>query len=181
MRLLGDNPETRLSRLRRRLGKYFEQRLPRHVNTDVSVLVDHAIDVIVANIEKDSIDADGIERYACKVAHFVVYEEIRRQSRLQYFLSEYLGWLLNRHKKDHECAHWALERLEQRERELIEEYYPNGHFGGRLAEHRRVLAERLGMTRDALKTRAYEINRELNELYIECTEKRISQTGPRDH
>lgn len=110
-----------------------------------------------------------VNAYARGVARLVVLEAQKQEQRERDLLSaaryvpsqvhdeQVLGWL------DH-----CLSGLSPDSRDLIFEYYsvkPSGDPAGR-----RKLAERLGITTEALRTRALRIRRELESCITRCRE-----------
>jgi RNA polymerase sigma factor (sigma-70 family) len=69
-------------------------------------------------------------------------------------------------ERAHACLEQCLERLQPRSRELIREFYQEERQAK--IEHRKRLAERLGMTPNALRIQAHRIRLVLLECVRQC-------------
>ncbi len=69
-------------------------------------------------------------------------------------------------EREHACLELCLERLQPRSRELIREFYQEEKRAK--IEHRKSLAERLGMTPNALRIQAHRIRQVLLECVRQC-------------
>lgn len=74
-------------------------------------------------------------------------------------------------EREHACLEQCLERLQPRSRELIREFYQEDKQAK--IEHRKRLAERLGMTPNALRIQAHRIRLVL----LECVRRCLSQNA----
>jgi RNA polymerase sigma factor (sigma-70 family) len=72
-------------------------------------------------------------------------------------------------EREHACLELCLERLQPRSRELIREFYQEEKKAK--IEHRKKLAERLGMTTNALRIHAHRIR----QVLLECVRQCLSQ------
>lgn len=75
-------------------------------------------------------------------------------------------------EREHACLEQCLEQLPPRSRELIREFYREERQAKIL--HRKRLAERLGMTPNALRIQAYRIRQSL----LECVRQCLTQNEP---
>lgn len=75
-------------------------------------------------------------------------------------------------ERAHACLESCLERLQPRSRELIREFYQEEKSAK--IEHRKRLAERLGMTPNALRIQAHRIRQVLHDCVRQC----LSQHEP---
>ena len=168
--------------MRRRLSSYFDRRNRQSADE----LADETLNRIGRTLEKDgTIATTPPARYCYVVARFVLLEDIRRQ-RTTVPLKE--PWAADastirraggdaadadRAEQDErlECLDRCLEELKPDQRELVIEYYRD--TGRQKIERRRDLANRLGITMNALGIRACRIRNTL-EACVEgcCQEKR---------
>jgi DNA-directed RNA polymerase specialized sigma24 family protein len=70
------------------------------------------------------------------------------------------------------CLEDCLRGLSRESRELIMEYYRDG--SGRRIDHRKALAERLGLRRDALANRAQRVRDRLEQCVAACLKKSVA-------
>lgn len=75
-------------------------------------------------------------------------------------------------EREHACLESCLERLQPRSRELIREFYQEDKSAK--IEHRKRLAERLGLTPNALRIQAHRIRQVLLECVRECLSRHAS-------
>ena len=109
-------------------------------------------------------------RYCYVMARFVLLEDVRRQRRELRLHSEAAvaaraarlvepdGGLTTREERLEDLER-CLEKLPLEQRELVVEYYRDAQRQG--IDHRRRMAERLGMTRNALGIRAFRVREAL--------------------
>lgn len=69
---------------------------------------------------------------------------------------------------EYNCLERCIERLSTDNRELLLRYHGANHAG---TEHRRALAEELGIAPNALRIRVYRIRMSLKECVEECIER----------
>ncbi len=168
--------------MRRRLSSYFDRR----GRQSAEELADETLNRIGRTLEKDgAISTTPPARYCYVVARFVLLEDIRRQ-RTTVPLEE--TWAidsttargvaraaeeeeLDEREQRLECLDCCLEELKPDQRELVIEYYRD--TGRQKIERRRELANRLGITMNALGIRACRIRNTL-EACVEsrCRERR---------
>ena len=158
--------------VRRRLVTYFERR-NRPAAED---LADETLSRIGRTLEQGGvIRTKPPIRYCYVVAKFVLLEDLRRErrsveldeSRTPSSAGDAL-WAIDdcvagdEHRL--ECLDRCLRRLPDEQRELVVEYYRETH--PHRIDHRRRMAERLGITKNALAVRAFRIR----ETLIACVE-----------
>jgi DNA-directed RNA polymerase specialized sigma24 family protein len=162
--------------MRRRLVAYFD----RKNCTTPDELADETLNRVARRLEEEgAIEGDAPERYCYIVARFVFMEHLR-ETRKEGALANDLRRLshaddLAAAKADDEpelkerrlnCLEQCLNRLEAASREIIARYYV-GEARVKI-EHRRSLAEELGITMNALSIRACRIRDRLESCVREC-------------
>jgi len=173
LRRLDEDPERaglRYIRLHARLEKY----ILNNSLFDPNYLADRTIDRLVGILEDDSIESSQIESLAIGIARNIVREERRRMTFWVRLAARFRGRRLSRSRTEHECVEWALKQLPEHEREFIEDFYSVRMKEGGLGGHRRLLAQRLAISYDALRRRACEVRRKLRRLYEACCTERVS-------
>jgi DNA-directed RNA polymerase specialized sigma24 family protein len=164
--------------MRRRLSSYFDRRNRQSADE----LADETLNPIGRTLEKDGVIATTPPaRYCYVVARFVLLEDIRRRQRTTVPLKE--PWAadsstlrrgggaaadadLSEQEERLECLDRCLEELKPDQRELVMEYYRD--TGRQKIERRRDLANRFGITMNALGIRACRIRNTLET----CVESR---------
>jgi DNA-directed RNA polymerase specialized sigma24 family protein len=167
--------------MRRRLSSYFDRR--NRLSADE--LADETLNRIGRTLEKDgTIATTPPARYCYVVARFVLLEDIRRQ-RTTVALKE--PWMadastvrgagsgaaeasLAEQEERLECLDRCLGELKPDQRELVIEYYRD--TGRQKIERRRDLANRLGITMNALGIRACRIRNTLEAGVESCCQQR---------
>ena len=162
--------------MRRRLVAYFDRK---NCPTP-DELADETLNRVARRLEEEgAIEADAPARYYYIVARFVFMEhlretqkegalanDLRRQSHADHLIA---------HEADDEqmvkeqrlnCLEQCLNKLEAASREIIARYYV-GKARVKI-EHRRALAEELGVTTNALSIRACRIRDRLEACVREC-------------
>ena len=69
-------------------------------------------------------------------------------------------------ERRYECLEQCIERLNAKNRELIRAYYKEDNEG--TTDHRKEMAERMGMELNALWVRVHRIRERLRECVMEC-------------
>jgi DNA-directed RNA polymerase specialized sigma24 family protein len=75
-------------------------------------------------------------------------------------------------EKEFECLEQCMEQLSSANRELVLEYYQNDKR--EKIDHRKNLAEKLGIAQNALRIRAYRIRAALQQCVKRCFEGRLA-------
>jgi DNA-directed RNA polymerase specialized sigma24 family protein len=162
--------------MRRRLVSYFDRkncRLP-------DELADETLNRVARRLEEEGSITDTTPAHYCYiVAKFVFLEYLRRQERGQVSLDELSSSSgaepaaasssrdeIDREERRLDCLDRCLRSLEKPNRELIVEYY-RGEQRTKI-EARRGLAERFGITANALSIRACRIRGRLEDCVGEC-------------
>jgi hypothetical protein len=156
-----DSQGGRYLELRRRLVEYFNRR----GCVGAGDLADETLRRVARALEHPgAAETTPPARYCYLVAKSVLLEDARRPS---------AALPRSRAGTDEELAivpddiDRLLRQLPAEDRDLIVEYY--GHTQGRGADHRRRMAERLGITRRDLRKRAFRI-REMLMMNMTCQE-----------
>jgi len=167
-----DSRGERYIEIRRRLVAYFERRGRPAANE----LADETLNRIGRTLEQNrAISISPPARYCYLVAKFVMLEDIRRERRLVRLDESQAAEPRSSHPGDvddefvmHEqrlaSLDTCLQKLQPEQRELIVEYYRDG--GRQKIERRRNLANRLGISMNALGIRAYRIR----DALMSCVE-----------
>lgn len=162
--------------MHRRLVSYFDRR-NRHAADE---LADETLRRIAVTLDQTGvIRTKPPARYCYVVAKFVLLEDIRRERR-QIPYNEVRPAMASRPhgfaaydddvtSKEHRLDNLerCLEELRADERELIVEYYQTRRQG---IDHRLRMAERLGITKNALSIRAFRIREALTQC-VTCREE----------
>jgi DNA-directed RNA polymerase specialized sigma24 family protein len=153
--------------MRRRLVSYFDRRQRRAADD----LADETLGRIARTLQEDGvIETTPPARYCYVVARFVLLEDVRRQRRELRFRSEaaVVARAARLVEPDEGPTAWekrledlerCLEKLPLEQRELVVEYYRDARR--QRIDHRRRMAERLGITRNALGIRALRVREAL--------------------
>jgi RNA polymerase sigma factor (sigma-70 family) len=133
---------------------------------DAEDLADLTIDRVVKKLPEIRDGYEGEKaRYFYGVARNIIYEAWRRTEMATDNLPERLSRVPVR-SDAYECLLKCLELLLREKRELILDYYL--YEGKDKVGHHRQMAEELGITPGALRTRAHHIRRELEECVRQC-------------
>jgi DNA-directed RNA polymerase specialized sigma24 family protein len=152
--------------VRRRLVAYFERR-NRPAAED---LADETLSRIGRTLEQGGvIRTKPPIRYGYVVAKFVLLEDLRRDRRSVEFDEERTAGITSDDSSSGreqrlECLDRCLRALPADQRELVVEYYREAH--PHRIDHRRRMAERLGISKNALAVRAFRIR----EALMACVE-----------
>ena len=161
--------------MRRRLVSYFDRR--NRLSADE--LADETLNRIGRTLEKDgAIAVTPAARYCYVVAKFVLLEDVRReQQHLRMHAAEASAGHGAKFSEPDEdvaireqrlqCLERCLQELNPEQRELVVEYYRDD-TGRQKIVRRRDLAQRLGITMNALGIRACRIRAALETRMAEC-------------
>jgi DNA-directed RNA polymerase specialized sigma24 family protein len=168
--------------IRQRLAAYFERR-GRSAPDD---LADETLNRIARTLEDTgTITVRPPARYCYVVARFVLLEDLRQRDHAPILVDEPRildavsgaasrrpepeeGAVLREHRLD--CLEQCLRKLKPAQRELILDYYRDARR--EKIERRRAMAERLGISLNALGIRACRIRASLESCVHDCCEKR---------
>lgn len=161
--------------MRRRLVAYFDRK---NCPTP-DELADETLNRVARRLEEEgAIEGDAPARYCYIVARFVFMEHLRetqKEGALSNSLRQQTPAALPAPEADYprelkeqrlNCLERCLNRLEAESREIIARYYV-GEARVKI-EHRRALAEELGITMNALSIRACRIRDRLEACVREC-------------
>jgi DNA-directed RNA polymerase specialized sigma24 family protein len=162
-----DSHGERYLEIRRRLVSYFDRRQRRAADD----LADETLSRIARTLQEEGvIETTPPARYCYVMARFVLLEDVRRQGRERRLRSEAAvaaraarladadGGLPTREERLEDLER-CLEKLPLEQRELVVEYYRDAQRQG--IDHRRRMADRLGITRNALGIRAFRVREAL--------------------
>ena len=149
--------------IRKRLIKIFTGR----ACTEAEDLADETINRVISKLDELEKGFEGDRgRYFYGVAN-KVYLESRRKKPPQVPPSSPTD--SNQIELEFRCLEHCIEALSEAERYLLLQYY--GVQGGAKVEHRKRLAEELGIAPNALRIRAYRIRVGLQECMEKCMEE----------
>jgi len=134
---------------------------------DPEDLADETINRVTSKLKEIGKDFSGDpERYFYGVANYVYMEYLRRKipQALPPMPSDPGSIEL-----EYNCLERCIERLTKEHRELLLRYH--GADGSAETEHRRALAEELGIAPNALRIRVYRIRMSLKECVEKCIER----------
>jgi DNA-directed RNA polymerase specialized sigma24 family protein len=165
--------------IRRRLVAYFERRN----RSAAEELADETLNRIARTLEYGAIAVRPPARYCYVIAKYVLLEDFRREKKKVPVDESWAArlahpcggigpddaWPLEEQRLD--CLERCVQGLTAPQRELIVEYYAD--TGRRKIERRRALAQRLGISMNALAIRAWRVRDGL----MACVEAR--REGPR--
>jgi RNA polymerase sigma factor (sigma-70 family) len=172
-----DSHGQRYVEMRRRLVSYFDRR-NRPAADD---LADETLNRVGRTLEEAGvIETTPPARYCYVVARFVLLEDFRRERRQVLFDSDAAAAVraasrsapdedFEMQEERFDCLDRCLAQLPVDQRELVVEYYRDARQQG--IEHRRRMADRLGISRNALGVRAFRIR----EALMKC----VQSGGPR--
>jgi DNA-directed RNA polymerase specialized sigma24 family protein len=151
--------------IRRRLIKIFECRGCH----DADVLADTTFDRVTSKVPKIAKDYVGEKSlYFYGVAQNVYRESIRKRPPVA---SPPPIEKSDDIEKEFECLDRCVLQLTASNRDLVLEYYQNDKRAK--IEHRRALAEKLGVAQNALRIRAHRIRLTLQQCLQTCLEHRL--------
>lgn len=159
--------------LRAKLILFFEVRRC----VDPEGLADATLERVVQKLCQGTKVSD-IARFTFGVAKHIFQEYLRRQKATQKFAEEQKYHLTANSGDDEEvsaarerrleCLEECMARLKEQERTLLHEYF---RFKGQpKLEHRKQLAERLNISRQALTLRVFHLKRKLKKCITDCLE-----------
>ncbi len=155
--------------LRERLADYFDWKGVQRPES----AADETLDRVARRLEEGE-SIDRVLSYSYGVARLVLLERLRSQLREQRAAAgaarEWVAHPDGLNEARSSCLTRCLETLASDERAVILEYYEK--VGGSHQEGRRLLAERLGIRYEALKTRAYRLRVRLEACLKECLQAR---------
>jgi len=132
-------------------------------------LADETINRVTSKLKEIRKDFTGDrERYFFGVAKMVHMEHLRRK------LPQALpppGNDPNRIEVEYNCLERCIERLTEENRELLLRYH--GADGSAETDHRRALAQQMGIAPNALRIRVYRIRLSLKECVEKCVERSL--------
>jgi DNA-directed RNA polymerase specialized sigma24 family protein len=163
--------------MRRRLVAYFDRRN----RPAADVLADETFDRISRTLETSSIATRPPARYCYVIARFVLLEDIRREGRSVPFdearptvsiESARSGGEPDAVLRDRclQCLDRCLLKLKPEQRELVIEYYRDAKR--ERIDRRRELANRMGITMNALGIRLCRIRSSLEACVASCCKRR---------
>ena len=177
----GDSSGETYLEMHRRLVNYFDRRGRRSPDD----LADETLNRIGKTLERDGvIETTPPARYCYVVARFVLLEDVRRERRhvpLEFEPRATTpgvpadarpepGEVFAAREQHLDCLDCCLQKLPPDQRDLIVEYYRDGH--GQRIEQRRAMAKRLGITMNALGIRACRIRSILEACVAACRKER---------
>jgi DNA-directed RNA polymerase specialized sigma24 family protein len=164
-----DSQGERYLEMRRRLVAYFDRRN----RPGPDVLADETFDRIARTLEQSGrINVTPPARYCYVVARFVLLEDIRATRRSVPFdearaVSPDMAPVdAAAGEQSLDCLAACLDRLKPADRELIVEYYRDDKRAR--IDRRRAMAERLGITMNALGIRAWRLRASLETCVGRC-------------
>jgi DNA-directed RNA polymerase specialized sigma24 family protein len=159
----------RYEELRRALMRFFEWRSAPFPDEHT----DEALDRVAQKLD-EGVDINNVGSYCYEVARLVLLESFRGQDRKLRALAAHElrnGSTRDAHDDDDlqerrlACLDGCLRALPAASRELIVDYH---HAGSGLTRQRKMLAERLGVQREALANRAQRVRNRLELCVARC-------------
>ena len=160
-----DQAGHRYEQIRRRLIKIFECRGCQDAEEFADVTIDRVI-LKVPAIEKDYAGDKALYFYG--VAQYVLKESFRKRPPV---VIPPPITKPDEIEKEYDCLDRCMLKLTAGNRELVLEYYQNDKRAK--IEHRRALAEKLGLAQNALRIRAHRIRLTLQQCVVGCLGQRI--------
>jgi DNA-directed RNA polymerase specialized sigma24 family protein len=150
--------------IRRRLIKIFECRGCHNAEE----LADETINRVILKVPKIAQDYVGDKAlYFYAVAHKVYLESLRKRQPVDLppptMVSEDI-------EQEYECLDQCVLQLTRNNRELVIEYYQDDKRAK--IEHRKALAEKLGVAQNALRIRAHRIRQTLQQCVENCLQQK---------
>lgn len=152
----------RYEEIRRRLIRFFTGRKC----TAAEDLTDETMNRVARRVQEGLTYTGNTAPYFYGVAHNVYLEYIKQKPHVP---PPPPPRPTEEVEREHACLEECLERLPPRSRELIREFYQEEKRAK--IEHRKLLAERLGITSNALCIQAHRIRRVLLECVRQCISK----------
>jgi RNA polymerase sigma factor (sigma-70 family) len=149
----------RYEELRRRLIKFFTCRRCAAPED----LTDETMNRVARKVQEGLAYVGETAPYFYGVAHNVYLEHVRKKPPVPLPAPPRP---VEEVEREHACLEQCLERLQPRSRELIREFYQEEKQAK--IDHRKRLAERMGMTPNALRIQAHRIRLVLLECIRQC-------------
>ena len=150
--------------LRVRLSKFFEWRACQFAET----LADETLDRVARKIETGEQVRDYLH-YTFAVARLVYLESVKKQAKQQQTIVVKMPVSNNGFDEENpqmECLEACLREISDTNRKMILHYYYNDKQAK--IDYRKKLAERLGITVNALRIKALRIRAKLEECVFKC-------------
>lgn len=170
-------PGEKYEDLRRTLTRFFEWRSAPFPEEQT----DEALDRIARKLS-EGVEIQHVGGYAHEVARLVYLEAIKREKKHPHDPLEEIERTATAPPDENEeaaekeirlaCLDQCLNSLPDESRALITEYYQDEKRGR--IDHRKTLAERLGLRRDALANRAQRIRDKLEQCVTRCVRKKLA-------
>ncbi len=153
--------------LRNRLVKFFEWRACSFAED----LADEAIDRVARKVEAGE-KIENYTAYCYQVAKLIYLENLRKESKNQAVVIN-LPTKTSPNKTDEnpqmDCLKSCLEQLSEENRQMILNYYYKDKQAK--IDYRKQLADSLGITMNALRTKTNRIRSKLEECVFKCLKK----------
>ena len=149
----------RYEEIRRRLIRFFAGRKCAAADD----LTDETMNRVARKVQEGLVYVGNTAPYFYAVAHKVYLEHVKPRPHV---LPPPPPRSTEEVEREHDCLEQCLERLQPRSRELIREFYQEEKQAK--IEHRKRLAERLGMTPNTLRVKAHRIRLVLHECVRQC-------------
>lgn len=159
-RLMGDSYDD----LRNMLIRY----LRRLGSSDSEDLADETIYRVLKNLRNEK-PIRELQAYAMTVAHNVYLESVRQPATFLIREAESPVFQDEAETLD-QCLTWCLQTLTKQERRMFETYHRGR--GRALIESRRRLAEKLGITPNALRIEVHRIRKRLRQCVESCAARK---------
>lgn len=178
LELLGPDRELageEYERLHHGLATYFQKR----ESASAEELADETLDRVMNRVAKGELISD-LERYCFGVARMVLIENSRQEKALEkvgveHLLSEPVPIIDLKESSEQqlECLDKCLQELSPDDRELILDFY--GLERRAKIENHKAMAEKIGVTINALRVRVYRVRRRLEYCIRQCADDAASQ------
>lgn len=155
----------RYEEIRRRLIRFFTGRKCAAAED----LADETMNRVARKVQEGLVYVGDTAPYFYAVAHKVYLEHVKKKPHVP---PPPPPRNAEEAEREHSCLDLCLERLQPRSRELIREFYQEEK--GTKIEHRKRLAERLGLSMNALRIQAYRIRQVLLECVRQCLSRHES-------
>ena len=149
--------------LRNRLVKFFEWRACRFADD----LADETLDRVARKVDKGEQINDYIN-YSFGVARLLYLEAVKKQVKQQAVIIE-MPLMNNFHEEEDpqlNCLETCLQKLSENNRTMILHYYHNDKQAK--IDYRKKLAEKLGLSLNALRIKALRVRGKLEECVFKC-------------
>lgn len=164
--------------LRLKLEKYFTRQDHGRWNTDYAALADETLDRVAKRLEEGIEIEKNIHTFAHGIAKFVWLEFIRKNLLpVDFTTVSENSYKTNPADEDAEDARLACLRVclvemckDSDERMILLDYYRQAD--NMLKEQRKLIAERLKITTNTLKTRMSRLREKMEKCIVNCVKKR---------